>query len=165
MIRSFLIALGFIFLLSNYNLAGPHLRVFSNADHISSISDTVLIDKVFIVGFKKTKEQIIRRELSIFDGQSISRSALGEAIQADKRKLINTKLFLSVDINIIDLSPEKVDIIIRVSERWYFFPVPIFELADRNFTEWWVNQNADLSRVDWGIKLRHFNFRGRREMA
>ncbi len=164
MIRSFLIALGFIFLLSNYNLAGPHLRVFSNADHISSISDTVLIDKVFIVGFKKTKEQIIRRELSIFDGQSISRSALGEAIQADKRKLINTKLFLSVDINIIDLSPEKVDIIIRVSERWYFFPVPIFELADRNFTEWWVNQNADLSRVDWGIKLRHFNFRGRREI-
>ncbi|NJN26576.1 MAG: BamA/TamA family outer membrane protein [Cyclobacteriaceae bacterium] len=45
-----------------------------------------------------------------------------------------------------------------------FFPIPIFNLADRNFTEWWVNQDADLSRVDWGLKLRHFNFRGRREI-
>ena len=124
-------------------------------------STSVQIDKVFIIGFKKTKEHIIRRELSIIDGQYLSRAELEEAITADKRKLVNTSLFLSVDINVIELSEEKVDIIIRVSERWYFFPIPIFNLADRNFTEWWVNQNADLSRVDWGIKLRHFNFIGR----
>ncbi len=134
----------------------------SSSDSLSV--DTVQIDKIFIIGHKKTKEQIIRRELSIFDGQYLSRTELQESIKADKRKLINTKLFLTVDINIIDLSVEKVDIIIRVAERWYFFPVPIFNLADRNFTEWWVNQNADFSRVEWGIRLRHFNFRGRRDI-
>lgn len=127
-------------------------------------SDTIQIDKIFIIGYKKTKEQIIRRELSISDGQILSATELDEALKADERKLINTSLFLSVDINIVELSLGKVDIIIRVEERWYFFPIPIIQLADRNFTEWWVNQNADFSRVEWGLKLRHFNFRGRREV-
>ena len=128
------------------------------------LADTVQIDKIFIIGHKRTKEHIIRRELSLADGQVLSKTELDNSIQADKRKLINTRLFLSVNINIVELSPERIDLIIRVEERWYFFPIPIFQLADRNFTEWWVNQNADFSRVEWGIKLRHFNFRGRREI-
>ena len=164
MIRLFLIAQGLILLFAGYNYASPPPIAMPYTLSDSLANDTVLIDKVFIIGYKKTKEQIIRRELSMIDGLWLSRSELNEALQADKRRLLNTKLFLSVDINVIELSELKVDIIIRVSERWYFFPIPIFELADRNFTEWWVNQNHDFSRVDWGIKLRHFNFRGRREI-
>jgi outer membrane protein assembly factor BamA len=133
-------------------------------DTVQIAEDSIQIDKIFIIGHKKTKEQIIRRELSLYDGQILTKSDLDQAIIADKRKLLNTKLFLTVDFNIVDLTPERVDIIIRLSERWYFFPIPIFDLADRNFTEWWVNQNHSLSRVDYGIKLRHFNFRGRREL-
>jgi outer membrane protein assembly factor BamA len=128
------------------------------------VEDSIQIDKVFIIGFKKTKEQIIRRELTLKDGQTISKPDLDQAIEADKRRLLNTKLFLTVDASVVELSGTKVDVIYRLSERWYFFPVPIFNLADRNFTEWWVNQNADLTRVEWGLKLRHFNFRGRREV-
>lgn len=164
MIRSFIIGLAFLSLLSSYGFTTPRINEFANQVSDSSARDTVQIDKIFIIGYKKTKEHIIRRELSIYDGQFLSKSELEEIVEADKRKIMNTKLFLSVDINFVELSEEKVDIIIRVSERWYFFPVPIFDLADRNFTEWWVNQNADLSRVDWGIKLRHFNFRGRGEI-
>jgi outer membrane protein assembly factor BamA len=126
--------------------------------------DTVQIDKVFIIGFKKTKEQIIRRELSLNDGATMTRQELDVALAGDKMRLLNTQLFLSVDASVIELSKTRVDVIYRLSERWYFFPVPIFNLADRNFTEWWVNQNADFSRVEWGLKLRHFNFRGRREI-
>ncbi len=129
-----------------------------------AVEDSIQIDKVFIIGFKKTKEQIIRRELTLKDGQSISKPDLDQAIEADKRRLLNTKLFLTIDASVVELSSTKVDVIYRLSERWYFFPVPIFNLADRNFTEWWVNQNADLTRVEWGLKLRHFNFRGRREV-
>lgn len=163
MIRTFIIGLAFISLLGNYGYTTPMAIGYAIQVSDSLARDTVQIDKIFIIGYKKTKEHIIRRELSIYDGQFLKKSELEEIVAADKRKLMNTKLFLSVDINMIELSEEKVDIIIRVSERWYFFPVPIFDLADRNFTEWWVNQNADLSRVDWGIKLRHFNFRGRGE--
>lgn len=163
MIRSFIIASACILLFNSYTRAFPRISESGNQISDSVSSSEVQIDKIFIIGYKKTKEHIIRRELSIYDGQFLIKSELEETLQADKRKLLNTKLFLSVDINIVDLSDEKVDIIIRVAERWYFFPSPIFDLADRNFTEWWVNQNADLSRVDWGIKLRHFNFRGRGE--
>ncbi len=127
-------------------------------------TDTVVIDKIFIIGNKKTKENIIRREMSIHEGDSYVRAGLDEIIIDDRRRIINTKLFLNVNLNIVELSGHKVDIIVRVSERWYFFPVPIFDLADRNFTEWWVNQKHDFSRVNYGLKLRHFNFRGRREI-
>lgn len=164
MIRSFIIGLSFISLLSNYGYTKPGINDLASQVSDSLARDTVQIDKIFIIGYKKTKIHIIRRELSIYDGQFLIKSELEEIVEADKRKLMNTKLFLSVNINLVELSEEKVDIIIRVSERWYFFPIPIFDLADRNFTEWWVNQNADLSRVDWGIKLRHFNFRGRGEI-
>jgi len=135
-----------------------------NAETIQDTSEVVRIDRVFVIGNKRTREQIIRRELSLSESVEISRNSLALTIESDKRKLFNTGLFLSVDVNIVDLSKGSVDIIIRVEERWYFFPIPIFNLADRNFTEWWVNQNHDLSRVDWGIRLRHFNFRGRREI-
>jgi len=130
--RSFSIILGLFVL-----LAYP-CHVFAQSKESAHLltdslrSTSVQIDKIFIIGFKKTKEHIIRRELSIIDGQYLSRAELEEAIIADKRKLVNTSLFLSVDINVIELSEDKVDIIIRVSERWYFFPIPIFNLADRN---------------------------------
>jgi outer membrane protein assembly factor BamA len=48
-------------------------------------------------------------------------------------------------------------------ERWYIFPIPVFELADRNFKDWWVNQNHDFSRIEWGLKLYLYNMRGRNE--
>lgn len=163
MIRSFLISFLFFLLASVATLALPMGDGIYIAND-SVTSDTVQIDKIFIIGYKKTKEHIIKRELSIADGQWIGSADLKEMLEEDKRKLMNTRLFLSVDINIVELSPEKVDIIIRVEERWYFFPIPILQLADRNFTEWWVNQDADFSRVEWGLKLRHFNFRGRREI-
>jgi len=161
--RSFIIGIGLLLFIVALP-SGSYASVNSIYTSDTLDLDTVQIDKIFIIGYKKTKEQIIKRELSIYDGQSLSRTDLDEAINADKRKLINTKLFLSVEINIVELSSIKVDIIIRVEERWYFFPIPIFQLADRNFTEWWVNQKADFSRVEWGLKLRHFNFRGRREI-
>ena len=39
----------------------------------------------------------------------------------------------------------------------------IFQLADRNFNEWWENYNHDLSRVIYGLKLYQYNMRGRNE--
>ncbi len=130
---------------------------------IDSLNTFVQIDRVFVVGNRKTKEHILRREIDIKSGQILTKKLLTEYIEEDKNKLFNTSLFNSVDATVIDLLNGKVDIIFRVTERWYFFPIPIFQLADRNFTEWWVNQNHSFKRVEYGLKLRHFNFRGRNE--
>jgi hypothetical protein len=44
-------------------------------------------------------------------------------------------------------------LLVDVNERWYTFPVPIFELSDRNFNEWWQNYNHDFRRVNYGLRL------------
>lgn len=128
--------------------------------------DTIVtIGKIYITGHKKTRLEIIKRELDITEGLKISKSKLLEVIQQNKEKLLNTRLFVAVDILPLMMTETNADILIQLKERWYIFPVPIFKLADRNFTEWWVNQNRDLSRVNYGLQLYHFNLTGRNDRA
>ena len=49
-----------------------------------------------------------------------------------------------------------VDVMVDVKERWYIFPLPIFELADRNFNEWW--KTRDFSRTNYGLSVVQNNF-------
>ena len=146
---------------TNGNLLAKSPPVTSDTD--SSQFQEVQIGNVFITGNRKTKEKIILRELTLKPGTVFSRIDLPLIVQKDQEKLINTRLFLEVDIQLIERSQELVDLIIQVKERWYFFPSPIFKLADRSFNEWWVNQGHDLSRVNYGVRLIQYNFRGRRE--
>ena len=123
----------------------------------------VKIGKIYITGHRKTKTSIIRRELDFYEGQEIGLQTLKEILEKDHQKLINTRLFLSVEITPLVMSDTDIDILIKLRERWYIFPIPIFKLADRNFTEWWVNQKRDFSRVNYGIQLFHFNLTGRND--
>ena len=123
----------------------------------------VKIDKIFITGNKKTKDFIIKRELSIEEGKMVAYEDLEEILRKDRQKISNTRLFVKVEITALPLSNHLYDVLIEVSERWYVIPSPIFQLADRNFNDWWVNQNRDISRVNLGFKFTHYNFRGRSE--
>jgi outer membrane protein assembly factor BamA len=129
----------------------------------TSVSSHILVDRIFIIGNRKTKEKIIRREMQIKEGDILERQELNTTLERDKHNIQNTRLFLSVNTNIIQVDPEKIDIIVRVSERWYLFPSPIIELADRNFNEWWINQNHDFGRINYGLKLFKYNMRGHNE--
>lgn len=123
----------------------------------------VLINRIFILGNRQTREQIILRELSVKPGDLIYNLDLPEAIDLDRKKLINTRLFNTVEIRMLELEDNKVDLLIDLNERWYTFPSPIFELSDRNFNEWWQNYDHDFSRVNYGLRLYQFNMRGRNE--
>ncbi|HLF32692.1 MAG TPA: POTRA domain-containing protein [Cyclobacteriaceae bacterium] len=125
--------------------------------------DSLTIDHLFIIGNRVTREKIIRRELDFKEADKYERSVFESILKRNEEKLINTSLFLTVKISIIDLPDKMADIIVRVVERWYLFPIPIFELADRNFNDWWVNQNHDLSRIEWGLRLTQYNVRGMNE--
>ncbi|MGF1638380.1 MAG: POTRA domain-containing protein [Cyclobacteriaceae bacterium] len=134
----------------------------------NQLSDTskyhfIEIDKIFIVGNRKTKDIVIERELDLKEGNFYYKPEVEELIERNRQKLINLQLFLNVDISIVELSPNRMDVIVRLTERWYFFPIPILELGDRNFSEWWINQNRDLSRLEYGMRLKQFNFRGMNE--
>lgn len=110
----------------------------------------VCIKTIQIAGHKKTKTALIRHELNISEGDSLSLSSLMPTIEANKRFLINTILFSYVDIKIIKWEEQDVHLLILLKESWYIFPLPLFELADRNFNVWWVQYQRDLRRANLG---------------
>lgn len=130
---------------------------------ISTENAGVYIDNIFIVGNKKTKDGIILRELSVKKGESYDEERLSAILNLDKSKLLNTRLFNTVNISMLYLDELTVDIVINISERWYTFPAPIFDLVDRNFNDWWQNQDRDFSRTNYGVQVFQNNFRGRNE--
>lgn len=131
--------------------------------HRLGSASLVKIDRIIIIGNTRTREQIILRELSLKSGDTLQALDLPVIIDLDRKKIINTRLFTKVEIKILQSGPTRVDILIDVAERWYTFPVPVFELADRNFNDWWQNYNHDLRRVNYGLRLYQYNMRGRNE--
>lgn len=130
---------------------------------IDSTGRFIQINRVFIVGNRITHEPIIMRELTLKEGDFIYSQELPGILDLDKKKLINTRLFNTVEIRTLELEPNRIDLLIDLNERWYTFPSPIFELADRNFNEWWQNYNHDFGRVNYGLRLYQYNMRGRNE--
>ena len=132
-----------------------------------SVSDStgrfVHINRIFIVGNRITKDQIVLRELSLKSGDTIYSTELPIILDLDKKRLINTRLFNTVEIRMLEFLNDQVDLLIDINERWYTFPAPIFELADRNFNEWWQTYDHDFKRVNYGLRLYQFNMRGRNE--
>ena len=128
-----------------------------------SSSRMLHVNRILIIGNRITKERIILRELNLKSGDTVNSAELPIIIDLDRKKLINTRLFNTVEIKALEYDNNIIDLLIDLDERWYTFPAPIFELADRNFNEWWQNYNHDLSRVNYGLRLYQFNMRGRNE--
>ena len=122
------------------------------------------IREIIIEGNFKTKPKMITRELSIESGATYQRYQLDSMFVWERNRIYNTNLFNEVDLSLVNTSNDSTDLKIQLEERWYFYPLPIFRLVDRNFNDWWVNRNRDLSRVNYGVKLTQFNFRGRGEV-
>ncbi|MCB0641069.1 MAG: hypothetical protein KDC44_05490, partial [Phaeodactylibacter sp.] len=131
-----------------------------------SAQDTyVHVQKVLIEGNKKTKEKIITRELNIQVGDSIALTELSDRLDFNRLQLMNTGLFANVLVNIKEWNADnEISVNIEVTETWYFYPVPVFELADRNFNVWWVEYNRSLKRINYGLHFYHFNVSGHRDL-
>lgn len=122
-----------------------------------------VIQGFIIEGNEKTKKHIITRELDFKVGDTLYVAELDDLFQKNANQIINTRLFNEVQLENQPIDYQKSYIRIILSERWYTFPVPTFELADRNFNEWWQDRDRDLSRTIMGIRFYQFNMRGRGE--
>lgn len=128
-------------------------------DSTKSINYTV-IRSITISGNKKTRKRIILRELDVHPGDSINNHRLDTTLLINRNKIFNTNLFITVDLTLENKIGNVADLHIKLKERWYFFPAPLFELVDRNFNEWWHQRNRDLTRVRYGIRLTQDNMFG-----
>ena len=118
---------------------------------------------IAVYGNVKTKPFIVEREFSFKQGDYVPAAELPGKLEFARQQLINTGLFIQVEVRIENQFEDIVFITVLVKERWYIFPVPYFKLIDRNFNEWWVTQNASLKRVNYGAKIIHNNFSGRND--
>lgn len=124
-------------------------------------NDFLVIDSIKISGNKRTKEKIILREIGYAVGDSIMTNDLDNELNKIQKRLLDTRLFNEVNVEIPNQKSTVINI--EVIESWYIFPRPIFELSDRNFNVWWTEQNRDLKRVNYGARLSHINFTGNRD--
>ncbi|MEL6863959.1 MAG: BamA/TamA family outer membrane protein [Bacteroidota bacterium] len=126
----------------------------------------IYVDTITVIGNKRTHGKIIFRELDFTIGDSISLLNLAQVLERNRLQILNARLFSNARMNIKtwDERTNRVGIEIEVNESWYLYPIPIFELADRNFNVWWVDQNRDLDRINLGIRFYHLNITGRGDL-
>jgi len=116
------------------------------------------IRQIIITGNKRTKEAIVRRELTFTEGDTLPSYVLEEASARSRQNLINTGLFNFAEITFFRGQGLETVVHIDLTERWYLWPSPIFEISDRNFNEWLVRK--DFSRTNYGLVVRQENLSG-----
>lgn len=130
--------------------------------------DIITVSEITINGNKVTQENIILREIVFKENNSFSITELESKIKESKNNLINLKLFNFAEIDYV-LIGRKAKVTINLTERWYIWPYPVFEISERNFNSWWeefkTSNYSDFSRLNYGLFLNWNNFRGKNEIV
>lgn len=140
--------------------AFPH----HNDAYSPDTTGSVIVGQIILSGNKITRPEIIFREILFDSGDVIPLKNWIDYLSKSRQNLLNTSLFNFVEIETLtdEQDSSVTDITFHFIERWYIWPVPLVEIADRNFNEWW--ETKDFSRLNYGLFLNHNNFRGRREL-
>jgi outer membrane protein assembly factor BamA len=153
----------FLSLLLNISPVVPDTLTAPALDFLDTVQNPypVIVSEILISGNKVTKERIVLREISVNIGDTIAPGKLAEVLKRSRYNIYNTGLFNFVTI-VTEIKEEKY-LTIRISliERWYLWPIPVFELAETNFNTWWLTK--DFSRANYGLFVTKENFRGRKE--
>jgi outer membrane protein assembly factor BamA len=140
----------------------------------------IKITGIEVTGNKRTHERIITRELDFKMGDSLatfegiekgfnagnkrfSHSDSSEVIRKlnySRENIINTKLFLMVDLYLEQVAGEEYKLRINVQERWYFWVFPIIQLDYPNFNEWLAKEDRSFSDFTQGLFMSHNNMWG-----
>jgi hypothetical protein len=162
-----IICCAFIFFLPGLAIAQKSITpniILSGTELLAgNSSGKVCIKNVLVTGTKKTKIYIVYREIHFKKGDSLLITGLQKELEQARFQVYNTTLFNEVYFELTPIDAYNVNINVRVTERWYLYPVPQFQLVDRNFNDWYKTHNASLDRVNYGLKLVHYNLSGRRD--
>jgi outer membrane protein assembly factor BamA len=138
-----------------------------NKSEVNADPDTsqvlMIIGDIRVTGYKKTKLYIIQREIPFTKGEYILNSDLIKKIELCRQQLMNTALFVDVEVKIARQQADLVFIDVVVKERWYLFPLPYFKVVDRNINQWLVTHKGSLDRINYGLKFTQYNASGRND--
>jgi len=121
----------------------------------------VIVNEIKLIGNKTTKDHIIIRELPFQVGDTILVQDLPKTIERSHSNIFNTSLFNFITVEPVYFNDTYISFYITVEERWYWWPLPVFEIQETNFNTWWQTRNFD--RANYGLFVSKENFRGRKE--
>ena len=137
----------------------------SDSSHVADPSsrNLFIVRDIVITGNRKTRPEIILREIPFKSGETYLLPDLIKKFEEARRRLMNTTLFHEAIIALKSMEGYNIDITVEVKERWYIFPIPYLKPIDRNLNQWIVEQKASLDRVNYGVKLLYNNVTGRND--
>lgn len=173
------IAIFFIFICEMLQLPA-HAQTMDGEVHLPETfpGNYIWIKSIEISGNKKTREKIITRELDftlddslattdiephprMFERKRFSRADSSEVVRRlkySRENIINTKLFLMVDLYLEQVEDFTYRLRIEVQERWYLWVFPVIKLDHPNFNDWL--RDPDLSLLSQGLFISENNMWG-----
>ena len=151
---------GFILLSQAQQKTIPNITITGSVVLPADTTLKICIKELTVNGNKRTKLFVILREVPFKKGDSITIAQINSTLEQTRKQVYNTTLFESVKIEAVVPDAFSINININVHERWYIFPIPQFQLVDRNFNVWYKTFNHSLKRVNYGIKFEHSNLTG-----
>lgn len=122
----------------------------------------IVIDTIEIIGNRITKAHVILRELEFCRHDTVGVDRLMPLLEKSRENVFNMRVFNVVTMDTLHKGdPGHIGVVVTVTERWYIWPVPYMEIADRNFNTWW--ESRDFSRLTYGLDVVFYNMRGRNE--
>jgi outer membrane protein assembly factor BamA len=120
-----------------------------------------MVGEIMVSGNYRTHRSVIVAELLFHEGELIEFNDLPDLIERSRENIQNTSLFniVTIDWSFPDINT--VNIFIVVEERWYIWAFPLFEAEGRNFSDFLRTNDGD--NFNYGLYLKHDNFRGRHE--
>jgi hypothetical protein len=137
-------------------------RLYRDHDH-SGDTAYLIVRNILVTGNRKTKTNIVLRELKLEPGDTIYADDLTAFLEEKRQQLLNSSLFLTVNIYTSGRRVHSTDLHVDVLERQYFLALPILSLADRNFNVWWVREHHSLDRLNYGLKIYQNNMTGKND--
>lgn len=153
-----------------------------NKDGVVTLPDSfnynhIIVSEYGIKGNKLTKPSYIIRELDFKIGDTLGvlqakdsdkftskrivpgdSSELSLRMKYSRENIINTKLFLTVNLGLEQIETNRYRIVIEVTERHYWWLFPVVKLNAPNFNEWL--RDPDISDVSMGLFFSHNNLFG-----
>lgn len=121
---------------------------FREASADEPVTYTKPISTIVIIGNKSTDDNVILRELVVIKGSIPTKEQLDES----RKRLQNLFLFTRVELYLVPQDEKNDILIIELTEQWYFYPVPILSMRERDWKKW-----------SYGLGVVHTNFRGQNE--
>lgn len=112
------------------------------------IIQSLIVDRIILVGNDKTKDEVILRELQTKEGEKFNL----EYLENDVKRLYNLGLFNRVDVLPAPISSTKINLVFEFEEVFYFLPIPQGGIKE-----------GELKKIWGGVNFLWKNFRGMNE--